>query len=109
MIFSVVICLVITLLMQLITPFWWWVLVVPFVFALLRGRSGRDVFLIGVLSGGVLWMAASTVLYVTGSQIIAGRVAIMMGLGSSPLLIALTTLIAAGSSGIAASTGFAVR
>jgi hypothetical protein len=104
-----VLCLVIILLMQLIVPFWWWVMVVPFFFGVLRARSGHDAFLLGALSGGVLWMAASLFLYLTGSRIIAGRVAAMMGLGFSPLLIILTALIAAISSGIAASSGFAVR
>ena len=84
-------------------------MVVPFFFGLLRGRSGRDAILLGALSGGILWMVASTFLYLTGSRIIAGRVATMMALGSSPLLILLTAVIAAGSSGIAASTGFAIR
>jgi hypothetical protein len=102
-------CLVVLLIMQIIIPFWWWVMVVPFVFGVLRARSGRDAFLLGVLSGGILWLIASTYLYLTSSHIVAGRVAIMMGLGSSPLLLVLTSLIAATSSGIAASTGFVVR
>lgn len=109
MIIDVALCLVIIFLIQLIMPFWWWVMVVPFVFGLLRGRSGRDAFLFGALSGGVLWMAASIFLYLTGSRIIAGRIAAMMGLGFSPLLIILTALIAAISSGIAATSGFAVK
>jgi hypothetical protein len=109
LIIDVALCLVIIFLIQLIMPFWWWVMVVPFVFGLLRGRSGRDAFLFGALSGGVLWMAASIFLYLTGSRIIAGRIAAMMGLGFSPLLIILTALIAAISSGIAATSGFAVK
>lgn len=109
MIFNIAMCLVVLLIMQIIIPFWWWVMIVPFVFGVVRARSGRDAFLLGILSGGILWLVASIYLYLTGSQIVAGRVAIMMGLSSSPLLIVLTSLIAAGSSGVAASTGFAVR
>ena len=84
-------------------------MVVPFIFSMVRSRSGRDAFLVGSLSSGVIWFAVSLYYYLTGSQIIAQRVATMMGLGSSLILIVLTTLIALVAGGIAASAGYAVK
>jgi hypothetical protein len=95
--------------LQVITPWWWWIMVVPFVISIIRAGSGRYAFWIGFLSGGLLWFVTSTYQYLTGSQIIARRVASMVGLGSSLLLIILTALIAAIAGGLAASAGYELR
>lgn len=84
-------------------------MVVPFVFGVVRAKSGRYALLLGMFSGGILWFASSTYCYLTGSQIIARRVAAMMGLGSPVLLIIVTTIMAVITGGIAASAGYAIR
>jgi hypothetical protein len=54
-------------------------------------------------------LGTSLFLYLTGSGIIATRMARMFGLGRSWLMIAATALIAAVAAGISGYTGFAVR
>jgi hypothetical protein len=97
------------LLLQIVTPLWWWIMVVPFVFGVVRAKSGRHAILLGVLGGSILWFASSTYYYLAGSQIIARRVAAMMGLGSPVLLIIVTTILAFIAGGIAASAGYSIR
>lgn len=109
MIFDLALCLAVTLLLQIVTPLWWWIMVVPFVFGVVRAKSGRYALLLGVFSGGILWFASSTYYYLAGSQIIARRVAAMMGLGSPVLLIIVTTILAVITGGIAASAGYSIR
>ncbi len=84
-------------------------MIVPFVFGLVRARSGWYAFLIGMSSAGLLWLTSSTYYYFTGSQIIDHRVGAMIGLGSPLLLIILTAGVAAFAGGIASGAGFAIR
>jgi hypothetical protein len=82
---------------------------VPFVLGMIRAKSGWYVFLIGMSSAGLLWFMSSTYYYVTGSQIIANRIAEMFGLGSPFLLIFITGFTAACAGGFAGSSGHAIR
>ncbi len=109
MILDVVLCIFGIAILQVITPWWWWIIVLPFVVGTVRARSGVHGFLLGSLSCGILWLLASVFQYFTGSQIIARRVALMFGVGAPFLLVIITTLIAAISGGLAASTGHAIR
>ena len=84
-------------------------MVVPFLFGSVRAKSGRYAFLLGMLGGGILWFGTCTYYYLAGSQIIARRVAEMMGLGSPILLIIVTTSVAVIAGGLAASAGYAIR
>ena len=84
-------------------------MVIPFILGIVRMRSGWYALLIGASSAGLLWLASSMYYYFAGSQIIAGRVATMMGLSSPLLLILITAGVAAIAGGIACSAGFALR
>lgn len=84
-------------------------MIVPFVFGVVRARSGWYAFLIGMSSAGLLWLSSSTYDYFTGSMIITHRITSVIGLGSPLLLIILTAGIAALAGGMACSTGFAIK
>lgn len=109
MIVDFVVCATTMLLLKIVTPWWWWIMVVPFVLGLVRMRSGWFALLIGTSSASLLWLASSTYYYFAGSQIVAGRVATMIGLSSPLLLILITAGVAAVAGGIACSAGCAVR
>jgi hypothetical protein len=105
---AVIVCLLIMLALQVLTPFWWWVMIVPFAFGAAAARSGAKAFWTGFVSAGLLWLSASLYLFLTGSRIIAERMARMVGLGRSWLMILATTLVAALAAAISAYAGYAV-
>jgi len=105
---AVIICLLIMLALQVLTPFWWWVMIVPFAYGAAAARSGAKAFWTGFISAGLLWLGASLYLFLTGSRIIAERMARMVGLGPSWLMVLATTLVAALAAAISAYAGRAV-
>ncbi|MDW7759071.1 MAG: hypothetical protein SCM96_00340 [Acidobacteriota bacterium] len=106
---AILICLSVILVLQLLTPFWWWVMIVPFVFGASSARSGWAAFRTGFAAAGLLWLGAAGFHYLFGSRIIAGRMAEMIGLGKAGFMMAATALVAAGAAGAAALAGYAVR
>ncbi len=106
---DVIICIVILVLLQLLTPFWWWIILVPLVWGVLLAKTGWQAFRTGMLSAGLLWLAWSLYLMFSGSDIIAQRIAIMIGVNSSWLLVLMTALIAALTAGFSGSTGYFLR
>ena len=106
---AVLICLLATLGLQLLTPYWWWVMIVPFAYGAAAARSGWKAFRTGFFAAGLLWLGSSLFLYLTGSGIIATRMARMFGLGRSWLMIAATALVAALAAGLSGYAGYAVR
>lgn len=106
---AILLCLLVMLVLQILTPFWWWIMIVPFVFGVAGAKSGGKAFLTGFLSGGILWLGGSVYYFVNGSRIVAERMANMFGLGSSWLMILLTALIGAVAAGFSSYAGYAVR
>jgi len=106
---TVLICLLAMLGLQLLTPYWWWVMIVPFAFGAAAAKSGRKAFRTGFFAAGLLWLGTSLFLYLTGSGLIATRMARMFGLGKSWLMVFVTTLIAAVAAGVSGYAGYAVR
>jgi hypothetical protein len=106
---DVIICLVILVLLQILTPFWWWIILVPLVCGVLLAKTGWQAFRTGMLSAGLLWLAWSLYLMFSGSDIIAQRIAIMIGVNSTWLLVLMTALIAALSAGFSGSSGYFLR
>lgn len=84
-------------------------MLVPFIFGMVRARTGIYAFLLAAASMGVLWFVAGLYDYLTGSRIIVFRVAQMITSGSVVLLFALTISIAALSAGIAGFAGYMMR
>ena len=99
-------CFLLILVLQIVTPFWWWIMVIPFLFALFTTNSAWDGFCIGMVSAGILWLLASLFYWLTGSQIIAARIADMMGVGISFAMVLITCVVAMIASGFAGMTGY---
>lgn len=97
------------LFLQLLTPFWWWIMMVPFLYGIVKARSGWKGFGVGMASAGLLWLFGSLYYWLTGGGTIAQRVAIMMKLGSPLLLIAAITLVAVLAGGFAGNSGYFLR
>jgi hypothetical protein len=106
---AVLICLLAMLGLQLLTPYWWWVMIVPFAYGAAAARSGWKAQRTGFSAAGLLWLGISLYLYLTGSGLIASRMARMLGLGKSWLMIVATALAGAVAAGVSGYAGYAVR
>ena len=106
---AVAACLLVMLALQLITPYWWWTMIVPFAFGAATAKSGGRALGTGFLAAGLLWFGGAGYFYLTGSRIIAARMAGMFGFGRSWLMILLTALLAAAAAAVSGYAGYAVR
>ena len=106
---AVLVCLLAMLVLGLLTPYWWWVMIVPFAYGAAGARSGGKALRTGFLAAGLLWLGASAYLLLAGSRIIASRIAAMFGLGRPWLMVLATALIAAVAAAFSAYAGHAVR
>jgi hypothetical protein len=106
---AVLVCLFVMLGLHILTPYWWWVMIVPFAYGAAAARSGGKAMRTGFLSAGLLWLGASITFALTGGGIITGRMAQMFGLGASWLMILVTALVAAVAAAFSGYTGYAVR
>jgi len=97
------------LLLQWLTPFWWWVMVVPLLVAFFKSESLRAGFALGAISAGSLWLLAALFQWLTGAGRVAARVADMASVGSPVVLLVATAVLAAIAGGLAASTGYLLR
>ena len=105
----ILVCLLIMLGLHLLTPYWWWVMIVPFAYGTAAAHSGKKAFQTGFFAAGLLWLGTSFFLYLTGSGLIATRMARMFGLGKSWLMIFISGLIAAVAAGVSGYAGYALR
>ena len=103
------VCLVALLLAHWLTPFWGWAMLVPFGYALVWAPEVGRAAVIGAASAGGVWLVAALVLYLTGSELVATRVAAMVGVGVPLLLVLATGLVAAVAGALAGSAGAALR
>ncbi len=110
---GVAVCLAIMLMLQLLTPFWWWIMLVPLGFGMWAARSAWHSTAVGMLSAGSLWLGASLSIWLSSGQFIAERVAAMLGAGlglnSVALLFVLTAVVAVVPAGLAGATGYWYR
>jgi hypothetical protein len=102
-------CLLVMLVLQIVWPYWWWVMIVPFVFGAASTMRGWPAFRTGFLAAGLLWLGAGTYLYLTGARIIAARMARLFGFGQPWPLILVTAAVAALAAGLSGYAGCAVR
>lgn len=106
---AILVCLMAMLGLQLLTSYWWWVMIVPFAYGAATARSGWKALGTGFYAAGLLWLGSSLFFYLTGSGLIATRMARMFGLGKSWLMVPVTALIAAVAAGVSGYAGYAVR
>lgn len=97
------------LVLELLTPFWWWIMAVPFVYGAAAAPKGGKAFLAGFISAGLLWLGGALYFYLTGSGLIAARVAAMFKVGDARLLMLAAGLVAALAAGLAGYAGYAVK
>jgi hypothetical protein len=105
---AVLVCLLISLGLSVLAPYWWWIMIVPFAYGATTTGGGKAART-GLLSAGLLWLGAGTYFYLTGGRIIAGRMAVMFGLGKAWTMIAATALVAGLAGGLAGYAGHAAR
>lgn len=106
---AVLICLLVMLVLQIITPYWWWVMIVPFAYGAGAAKSGAKAMRTGFVSAGLLWLGSSLYFVLTGGGIITGRVARMLGLPASWPMVLITALIAGVAAAFSGYAGYAVR
>ncbi len=103
---ATLICFVLMLALQFATPFWWWIMAVPFVYGLWKSRSAWESARTGMISAGGLWLLMSLYQYGMDEQFVAARVGGMLGLPHGGLMIVLTTALAMMAAGVSASSGY---
>ncbi len=99
----------ILLVLQMLTPYWWWIFAVPLLYGFFRGKSGRQSLLAGLVSAGLLWLVAALYHFLGDAALVAPRVAQMLGLAAPEGLVAISALIGMVCGGCAGLTGFLVR
>lgn len=103
------VCFFLILFLQMLSPIWWWIGVIPFLYGLFRARTFREGLVTGTGSAGLVWFCSSVYFYFTGSRIIAARTAGMFGLDVSWLMIGVTAVVAAAAGGAAGFTGYSLK
>jgi hypothetical protein len=106
---AVAACLLVMLVLELLTPYWWWIMIVPFAYGAAAADTGWKALRTGFLAAGLLWLGASGLLFMTGSRTIARRMAAMFGLGESWLMILAAGLVAGLAAAFSGYAGYAVR
>jgi hypothetical protein len=109
MIFNIILCFLLLLGLQAITPHWWWIMIVPLLWGVIRGKGAAAAFMVGMTSAGILWLAASIYYWQDDGALIVNRVDAMLSIGSPWLLIAATAAIAVIAGGVSALTGQALN
>jgi hypothetical protein len=97
------------LVLQIGTPFWWWVVAVPFVYGLVFVKKNGRAFGGGMLIGAIVWGGAGLYFYIASGRLIAGRMAGMFRIGPGWLMIFATALLGALVAGLAAFAGRSLR
>jgi hypothetical protein len=103
---GVLIILVVIFLLQILVPAWWWIIVVPFVYGVILSHKGSGGFRAGAIGAGLLWLGWGLYLLLTGSKIIAGRMAVMFSIKYSWLMLLLTAVFAAVVGGLSGWAGY---
>ncbi len=106
---AVLACLLVMLVLEVLTSFWWWVMIVPFAYGAAAAKSGWRAIGTGAVAAGLLWLGGAVYFYATGSRIIAGRMAAMFGVGKAWPMIPATALVAAVAAAFSGYAGYAVR
>jgi hypothetical protein len=106
---TILVLLAATLVLELLTPFWWWIMAVPFAYGATAAPKGGKAFLAGFGAAGLLWLGGALCFYLTGSRLIAARMAAMFKVGDARLLILAAGLVAALAAGLAGYAGYALK
>ena len=95
--------------LQFFTSAWWWVIVVPlFAGALCRGSMTKAT-LLGSFISGSLWTLIALRQFLGSADIVAEKIATMIGIGQPILLVVITGVLGFLLGAISANTGNAIK
>ncbi len=104
------ICLALMLGLSLLMAAWWWIMAVPFVYFLWRGRKVGISAGVGAGSAGILWLGSCLWMWIMGgADLIAPRVAQALGADSPVFLLVLAVALASLAGGVAGAAGASIR
>ena len=92
-----------------VAPFWWWVMLVPFVYMSLRGESAWGAAFMGASSAAIVWLAGGLYLRLAGTDGIIPRVQSMVYDEVPFLLLTAAVILAFIAGGVAALAGCLLR
>ncbi|MDJ1469415.1 hypothetical protein QNI19_14110 [Cytophagaceae bacterium DM2B3-1] len=100
-----VLILIASLLLQLFLP-WWIIAPVAFAFTLWKGNSARQSFLAGFAAIFILWLGVAFITDIQNDSILSAKIAEMLFVKYSALLLIVTALIGGLVGGLSAWTGY---
>lgn len=101
--------LILLLIIQWISPFWWWVLVIPLLFGVIRARRGVNAFWVPAIAAGLSWLLPSLYYWQTSGAFIAPRMAAMLQVGHPVYLVLIAGIVGFIGGGVAGFAGFSIR
>lgn len=103
-------CLALMLALSVLVTSWWWIMAVPFVYFVFRGREVGISAAVGAGSAGILWLGSCLWMwFVGGADLIAPRVAQAVGADTPLFLLVLTVALATVAGGVAGAAGASLR
>ena len=106
---SILLIALLSLLAQLILP-WWSIALVAFAFCFGRPTSGGRAFLYSFLGVGLVWLIYALFQHIQSGDILTSRMSEVMKLPASPVyLLAITPLLGGLAAGLAGLAGCWVR
>ncbi len=106
---SMLVTLVLVFILQFLFYSWWWIIIIP----LAMGFLEKDSFAKAVAGNGlgvfILWFGMSLYQWSISGEIIVGRIAEVMGVGSGFILALATGIIGFLVAAIAGYAGFSLR
>ncbi len=106
---SIVATAVVLMLAHVVSSWWGWVMVLPFMLGVVMGfRVWRTAWTMAI-SAALVWGAQSVFWTLNGSDLIVAQIAETMSLPAGAWLIVVTTLVGAIAAGLAGATGSSLR
>lgn len=86
-------------------PFWWWVIVIPFLYSFWCYTQADRAFLYGALGAGLAWGGSAYYLQQTAAKQVVARMDLLFNTPHPLILVGISALIAMVAGGFAASSG----
>jgi len=97
------------ILVNFLFPAWWWIQVLPFLWGIFFFRASGEAFWYGGLAGAIMWTGAAAWLWGNYGYYIVPRIANLLQLPYSGLLLLIVLVISFLSAGLAAAGGYFLR
>lgn len=102
-------CLGAIVVLGLLFPVWWWIQVVPLACGAMLTRTGWEGFRMGLLGAGSAWLLMAGIQLGTSGETIAGRIAVMVQMGSPWTVLLATVAVAMLAGGISGAAGSLIK